>query len=151
MKTNDGLANWQPLGLVVMASLVEQHLQIDQAWTNRQVQKQHHIMTKSPSFLSLLPPPPPPPHPQIQTHPTLTSQRLPPAPTTSIPIPSCAYRASHSTCFPSDITWWLKLLAAPEYGVQPVATESTESNYFCMLYVSTSTTGCRARLTRHHY
>ena len=78
-----------------------------------QSQKEHHSMTKSPSFLS---PSLPTPHPTL---PPPSPSLLPP--TTSIPIPSSAYRACRSTCS----TRWLKLLAAPERGVPPVAAETT--------------------------
>ena len=83
-----------------------------------QSQKERHSMTKSPSFLSLSLPTP---------HSTPTSPPpYPPSPTISIPIPLSGCRASHSTCsHPSDITRWLKLLAAPQCGVPLVATKTT--------------------------
>ena len=115
----------------------------DQAWTNKQgqteghtaasnssgkgiqldlvqSQKEHHSMTKSPSFLShSLPtphptPPPPPPFP---------SPSLPPPPSSL----SSRVHTEHPVALapPSDITRWLKLLAALECGVPPVAAETT--------------------------
>ena len=120
------------------------NLILDQAWTNEQVQmeghtaawnssrkghpagsgpksesKEHHSMTKSPSSLS---PSLPTPH---TPNPTPNPPPLPPSPTTSIPNPWSAYKASHNTSSPHDITRWLKLLAAPECGMPPVATETT--------------------------
>ena len=83
-----------------------------------QSQKEHHSMTKSPSFLS---PSLPTPHP----NPTLppSSPSLPPPP----PSLSPRVHTEHPVALapPSDITRWLKLLAALECGVPPVAAETT--------------------------
>ena len=83
-----------------------------------QSQKEHHSMTKSPSFLSpSLPTPHPTPHPS----PTLS---LPP-PTTSIPIPSSAYRASRSTCSPQ----WHHPVAEAAGGARAWGTTGSRRNH----------------------
>ena len=81
-----------------------------------QSQKEHHSVTKSPSFLS----------PSLPTpHPTLP----PPSPSLPPPPPSLPPRlhTEHPIALapPSDITRWLKLLAALECGIPPVAAETT--------------------------
>ena len=113
----------------------------DQAWTNKQgqteghtaasnssgkgiqldlvqSQKEHHSMTKSPSFLSpSLPTPQPTPTPSFP-HP------LPP-PITSIPIPSSAYRASRSTCSPQ----WHHSVAEAAGGARVWGTTGSRRNH----------------------
>ena len=79
-----------------------------------QSQKEHHSMTTSPSFLSpSLPTPHPAPTPPFPPPPP---QSLSPRVHTEHPV---------ALAPPSDITRWLKLLAAPECGVPPVAAETT--------------------------
>ena len=84
-----------------------------------QSQKEHHSMTKSPSFLS----------PSLPTpHPTSTPpfpHPLPPSPTTSIPIPSSAYRASRSTCSPQ----WHHRVAEAAGGARVWGTTGSRRNH----------------------
>ena len=131
VKTKDGLVKWCPSRLVVVASSVEcNNLIPDQAWTNKQgqtkghtvasnssgkgilldlvqSQKEHHSMTKSPSFLS---PSLPTPHPNLPP----SSPSIPPPPPSLSPWVHTEHLAALAP--PSDITRWLKLLAALECG-----------------------------------
>ena len=133
----------QRMGLSSDAHRSNNNLIPNQAWTNKQgqteshtaasnssgkgiqldlvqSQKEHHSTTKSPSFLS----------PSLPTpHPTPRPTLPPPSPSLAPPPPSLSPRVhtEHPAALapPSDITRWLKLLAALERGVPPVAAETT--------------------------
>ena len=81
-----------------------------------QSQKEHHSMTKSPHFLS---------HSFPTLHPTPTPPFPLPPSTTSIPIPSSAYRASRSTCSPQ----WHHPVAEAAGGARVWGTSGSRWNH----------------------
>ena len=93
---------------------------------------------------SLLPyPHPTPPNPTLPTDPLTPSQ---PPPSLS-PLMHTEHRAAFTPH--SDITQWLNLLAAPEYGVPPVANKSGVyfDDYGKKLTVQCGTTSCCSKGT----
>ena len=148
-----GLSSYAHRGWLPWFHQLNNNIIHDQAWSNEQGQmeghaaassssgkgsqldlvqseKEYHSLTQSPSVLSpsLPPPPPPPPQPKPlhppppNPFPTTTTTTT----TTSIPKAPWVHTEQPSAlAIPSDNTRWLKLLVVPEYGIPPVAAETT--------------------------